>query len=222
MTRQHGVTEDIDKMMRGDLAVHDASGAKIGIVRDYSNEAGYLVVQTGLIAHNELYVPYSAIQSIDPREIFLSLYKETLAGDFSAPPTATIVVEGDTATTKVTSGYDGSLVEFNRVNLGMVRRDLARGMTVFATGGTNIGAVEGIDPQAGYMVVKPHSLGKNRFFIPFAAISSIDRRFGEVFLAISRDILLKDHASLPEGTVLRVDAAPAAGVDVIVTEHPKA
>jgi hypothetical protein len=69
------------------------------------------------------------------------------------------------------------------------------------------------------MVVKPPSLSKNRFFIPFAAISSIDRQFGEVYLAVSKDILLKDHASLPEGTVLRVDAAPTAGVDVIVTEH---
>jgi hypothetical protein len=219
MDQQHIVTEDIDRMMKGDLAIHDASGAKIGTVRDYSNEAGYLVVQTGLIAHKELYVPYSAIQSIDPREIFLSLYKEALVGDFSAPPPATIVVEGDTATTKVTSGYDGSPVEINRVNLAQVHRDLARGMTVLATGGTNIGTVEGIDPQVGYMVVKPHSLGKNRFFIPFAAITSIDRQFGEVFLAVSKDVLLKDHTSLPDGTVLRLDTAPVTGVDVIVTDQ---
>jgi hypothetical protein len=54
---------------------------------------------------------------------------------------------------------------------------------------------------------------------PFAAISSVDRQFGEVFLAVSKDILLKDHARLPGGTMLRVDAAPMTGADVIVAEQ---
>jgi hypothetical protein len=219
MARQHIVMADIDTVIRGDMAVRDANGEKIGVVRNYSNEAGYLVVLTGLIAHTELYVPYSAIQSIDPREIFLSLSKARLTGDYSAPPHATIVVQGDTATTEVSSGYDASTVEFNRVNLAMVRQDLARGMKVYATGGIDLGTVEGIDPQAGYMVVKEPFPSKKHLFIPFAAILSIDRQFGEVLLAVSKDVLEKDHAELPEGTVLHVDASPLAGVDVTMKDQ---
>jgi hypothetical protein len=205
MGHQHIVIEDIDAVIRAGLAVHDASGVKIGSVRDYSTAAGYLVVQTGLISHKDLYVPYGAIKSIDPKEVYLSLYEDTLTGDYSAPPPATVIVEGDTATTVVSSGFDGSPAEFNRVNLEMVRRDLARDMAVYATSGEKIGNVEGIDLTTGYMLVKQHHFSKEAFFIPFAAIRTIDRRFGEVFLAISRDVLLKDYAQLNDGTVLRID-----------------
>jgi hypothetical protein len=221
MAKQHIVTADIDTLIRGEMAVRDAQGEKIGVVRNYSNEAGYLVVLTGLIAHTELYVPYSAVQSIDPREIFLSLDKAKLTGDYSAPPHATMVVDGDTAATDVASGYDASTVEIHRVNLATVRQDLARGMRVYATGSTDLGTVDGIDPQAGYMVVvKEHLASQQRWFIPFAAILSIDRKRGEVYLTVSKDILLKDHAALPEGTVLRVDASPLAGVEVTVKDQP--
>jgi ribosomal 30S subunit maturation factor RimM len=220
MAKQHVVVEDIDKMMREDLAVYEAGGEKIGSVRDHSNDAGYLLVETGPIARKELYVPYNAIQSIDPREIFLSLGKAALLGDYSAPPRAAIVVEGDIASTRVSSGYDAGTAEINRVDLQMVRRDLARGMTVFATGNTKLGEVDGIDPQTGFMVVKEQLPSRNRLFIPFAFIVSIDRQVGEVYLAISRDVLLKDHAELPEGTVLHVDDVRLAGVDVIGNGRP--
>jgi hypothetical protein len=223
MAEQHIVVENIDAVIRAGLAVHDESGEKIGSVRDYSTAAGYLVVQTGLVTHKDLYVPYSAVKSIDPREVYLSLNKDTLAGDYSEPPPATVVVEGPTATTVVPSGYDGSPTEFNRVNVDMVRRDLARGMSVYATSGEKIGTVDGIDERATYMVVKRSRFSKTDFFIPFAAINSIDRKFGEVFLAISKDVLVKDYAKLTDGTVLRIDAA-APGIDVIgatVVEEPR-
>jgi ribosomal 30S subunit maturation factor RimM len=218
MTKQHIVTTDIDKVIRGNMAVRDANGQKIGVVRNYSNEAGYLVVLTGRIARKELYIPYSAIQSIDPRELFLSIEKAKLTGDYSAPPHATIVVDGDTASTELASGYDASTVEFNRVNLAQVRKDLVPGMKVSATGGVDLGTVEGIDRQAGYMVVKEHFPGKKRFFIPFPAILSVDRQHSAVMLTVSKDILLKDHAELPENIVLRVDAFQLTGVDVAVKD----
>jgi hypothetical protein len=38
-------------------------------------------------------------------------------------------------------------------------------------------------------------------------------------LAVSKDVLLKDHAELPENTVLPVDASQLTGVDVTMTDH---
>jgi hypothetical protein len=64
------------------------------------------------------------------------------------------------------------------------------------------------------MLVKQHHFSKKDLFIPFAAITEIHREYGEVFLAVSKDVLLKDYAHLPDGTLLRVDAV-APGVDLI-------
>jgi hypothetical protein len=223
MAEQHLVIEDIDAVIREGLVVYDADGERIGYLRDYSTAAAYLMVRTGLLAHKDLYVPFSAIRSIDPRDVYLNLDRDALTGDYSAPPPATIVVEGDSAATVVPSGYDGRPAEVNRVQLATVRRDLARGMAVYATSGEKMGTVDGIDDQVGYMLVKEHHFSKKDLFIPFAAITSIDRAYGEVFLAFSKDVLLKDYAQLPDGMVLRVDAAAPGGevVHATVVEHPE-
>jgi hypothetical protein len=221
MAQQHIVTEDIDAVIREGLVVYDADGERIGTVRDYSTAAAYLTVQSGLLAQKDLYIPFSAVRSIDPKDVFLNLRKDTLTGDYSAPPPATIVVEGDTATAMVAGGYDGKPAEINRVNLELVRRQLAGGMAVYAAGGEKIGTVDGIDEQVGFMLVKEHHFSKKDLFIPFAAISSIDREFGEVFLAVTKDVLLKDYAKLPDGTLLRVDTMLPDGeaVSATVVEH---
>jgi hypothetical protein len=211
------VTEDIDAVIRQGLVVYDADGERIGRLKDYSTTAAYLLVQSGLLAHKDLYIPFSAIRSIDPKDVFLNLRKDTLTGDFSAPPPATIVVEGETATAVVPGGYDGRPTEINHVNVEQVRRHLAAGMAVYADGGEKIGSVDGIDDLAGFMLVKQHHFSRKDLFIPFAAIRSVDPEFSEVFLAVSKDVLLKDYAKLPDGTVLRVDAVLPGGEAVRAT-----
>jgi hypothetical protein len=216
MAERQTVTEDIGKVIRGGLVVHGADGERIGIVKDYSMPAGYLVVQTGLVAHKDLYVPFSVIASIDPKEIYLSLNKDVLTGEYGAPPPTTIVVEGDSAREVVRSGYDGSPTEINRVDLQMVRRELAKGMTVYALDGEKMGAVDGIDAEVGYMLVKQHHLNKTDLFIPFAAITTIDKAYTRVFLGAPRDALVKEYSRLPYGIVLRIDA-----IAVAAEEHPE-
>jgi hypothetical protein len=154
MAEQHVVIEDIDAVIRQGLTVYDAGGEKIGVLKDFSRSAAYLVVQTGLVAHQDLYIPYSAIRSIDPHDVFLTMDRATLAGDYSAPPPATILVEGETARTIVPGGYDGRPADFHSVNLESVRRDLAMGMAVYGRDGEKVGTIDGIDKAAGYMLVK--------------------------------------------------------------------
>jgi ribosomal 30S subunit maturation factor RimM len=222
MAEQHIVTEDIDAVLREGLAVYAAGGEKIGSVKEYSPTAGYLVVQTGLVAHKDLYVPYSVIGSIDPRDVYLTLDKATLAGDYTMPPPATIVVEGETARTIVPSGYDGSPAEFNQVNLKTLRRDLARGMPVYASNADKIGSVDGIDRDAGYILVKKSRFDSKDFVIPFAAIGVFV--LGEIYLAVSRDVVLKEYAQLPRDAVLRVDVmgAPGTGTPGVVVVEQEA
>jgi hypothetical protein len=219
MAEQHVVIVDIDAVIREGLTVFDAGGEKVGVLKDYSRSAAYLVVQTGLLAHKDLYVPYSAIRSIDPHDLFLTLVKTALVGDYSAPPAATIVVEGETARTFVPNGYDGRPAEFNSVNLETLRRDLDKGMPVYTSDNLKLGTVDGIDSGVGYILVKKSHFSKQDVVIPFSAIAGLV--LGEVHLAVSRDVVLKDYAQLPPNAVLRVDAVavPGATVGVAVVEQ---
>lgn len=222
MAEHHMLTEDIDVVLRPGLTVRDASGEKIGSIRDDSFTAAYLAVDIGLVTHNELYVPYSAIASIDPREVYLNLGKDVLARQFSALPPATTGVESGSATLAVPDGYDGTPEVVNRVDLETMRRDLFSGMPVYDRNGEWIGTVDGIDELTGYLVAKRYRLSEQDFFIPFAAISGIDRQhettYGlevphAVHLAISEDVLLKEYARMPDGVVLHVDFLGAPAVE---------
>ncbi len=45
------------------MTVYGGDGQKLGAVRNYNPQAGYLDVQKGLLFHKDFYVPLSAIQS---------------------------------------------------------------------------------------------------------------------------------------------------------------
>lgn len=79
MAKQHSVDKDIDAVIRGGLAVRDASGMRVGMVGEYSNAAAYMVVATRMFDRRDLYIPYSAITSINPREIYLNQDSPLLA-----------------------------------------------------------------------------------------------------------------------------------------------
>jgi ribosomal 30S subunit maturation factor RimM len=203
--------EDIDAVIREGLTVYDAGGEKIGVLKEYSPTAAYLVVQTGLLAHKDLYVPYSAIRSIDPHDVFLTMDKAALLRDHSAPPPATVLVEGETARTLVPGGYDGKPAEFNSVNVEMVRRQLLKGMTVYKHSGEKIGHVDGIDEAAGFMLVHKGLFSDRDFVIPFSAVETIDGERNEVRLAVSRDVVQKDFAQMPRDAVLKVEVMAVPG-----------
>jgi ribosomal 30S subunit maturation factor RimM len=209
MTQRQVVTEDIDKSMRVGLAVYDASGDRIGTVREYSTTAGYIMVQARALGHTCLYVPYRAIRTIDPKEIYLSLHKDELVQEYSAPPRSRMVVEHELAREVVFSGYDGSLVEVNRVNLETARKDLAVGMTVLDLNGERIGSVEGFDTMESYMLVSQIP-GRNALSIPFGAIATIDQVYGKVFLDMPREMVQQDSARTPDGAMHGVRAGGAS------------
>ena len=209
MTQRQVVTEDIDKSMRVGLAVYDASGDRIGTIWEYSTTAGYVMVQTGVLGHKCLYVPYRAIRTIDPKEIYLSRHKDELVQEYSAPPRSRMVVEHEFAREVVSSGYDGSLVEINRVNLESARKDLAVGMTVLDLRGDRIGSVEGFDPMESHILVSQFP-GRSDLSIPFGAIATIDQVYGKVFLDMPREMAQQDYARTPDGAMHGVRAAGAS------------
>lgn len=149
-------------------------------------------VQTGLVAHKVLFVPYSAIKSIDPGEIYRNLDKDLLARHYSEPPRAKTIVRGRGASLAVTSGNDGGPEVVNRVDLAQMRQDLVRGMAIYDSNGHWVG-IDGIDEHAGYLLARRSRFSQQDFFTPFAAIGTIDREFETAYG-------LDDRRDLPRHT----------------------
>ncbi len=69
--------------------VYDAAGEKVGTVRSYDAQGGYLDVEKGWLFPKDFYIPLSAVQGTDANgDVQLSLYKDDLQGDQYAYPPA--------------------------------------------------------------------------------------------------------------------------------------
>ncbi len=67
--------------------VYDINGDKVGSVEQFNPEAGYLMVQKGLLFIKDLYIPTNAIERITTDGVRLSLSKDELKEDrYTAPP----------------------------------------------------------------------------------------------------------------------------------------
>jgi hypothetical protein len=79
MANEQGlILEDVRRQMALDLQVYDLDGTKVGTIVQYDTDAGWMMVQQGVFTEKDLYIPFSTITSIDPREVYVSLPKDVL------------------------------------------------------------------------------------------------------------------------------------------------
>ncbi len=75
--------------------VYDAAGEKVGKVRVYDAQAGYLDVEKGWLFPKDIYVPLSAVARSDADGVYLTMYMDDIQNqDWSAP----LVDDAGTAT----------------------------------------------------------------------------------------------------------------------------
>lgn len=166
------------------LHVYGAEDAKIGVVRRYDLDAGYMVVEEGVLARRELYVPFHLIQSITPRALYLSVSKDALTDTYLLPPAATPLVEerNDASTGRaevvieheIRSGYDGRPVEIAPVGLDEVNRNLVVGMTVMDVDDDYVGEVTHIDTAQEALVVKGALVDEKVRYVSFSQVARVD------------------------------------------------
>ncbi len=84
------------------MTVYDAAGQKIGKVREYNAQGGYLDVEKGFLFHKDFYVPSNAVARSDADGVYLQLSQDDLSGGaYDQPPTggmAGMAVGGTTDT----------------------------------------------------------------------------------------------------------------------------
>jgi len=94
------MTNDITEGM----TVYDAAGEKVGTVREYNAQGGYVDVEKGWLFHKDFYIPANAVTRSDQDGVYLSVYKDDLSGDaYSQPP-----VGGATYTETQANTYDST------------------------------------------------------------------------------------------------------------------
>jgi hypothetical protein len=207
---QQTVVERIDLYLTDDMPVYDSNSEEIGHVKMFSTVAGYLIVGHGPFEKDNLYIPFRLIQSIDPRELYLSEPKQTIVAGYTTPPQISTLTEQRLVRTTegglksesrhvqmVQSGYNGLPARINSVDIADIAHRLAVGMAVYDASGDRLGDVSQYDTVRSLFSVesgisKPHVL-----FVPFSAIESIDGDAFTVRLSLPRDVIVKEHSMLP-------------------------
>lgn len=194
-TRHHDAIEaPIAALMAEGLVVYDAEGAKIGRVRRYDLDAGYMVVEAGGLARRELYVPFHLMQSITPHEIYLKLAKDALTDAYLLPPAARTLVEEqvDPETGRaefvteheIQSGYDGRPVWVAPVRLDEVTLTMTVGMSVLDVDDDYIGEVIRVDTMRRLLTVKGNLGEETVRTVPFSMVAQVNADLGIVTLLV--------------------------------------
>nr|MDQ2827779.1 PRC and DUF2382 domain-containing protein [Chloroflexota bacterium] len=97
------------------MTVYDAAGEKVGTVREYNTQSGYVDVEKGWLFHKDFYIPLNTVTRSDQDGVYLNVYKDDLSGDmYSQPPVGgtttgaydTMAQTGAYDTTAQTGAYD--------------------------------------------------------------------------------------------------------------------
>lgn len=69
------------------MAVYDANGDKVGTVRNFDPQDGYLDVHKGLLITKDFFVPVEAVEKTEQDAVYVRLSKEALSsGSYNQPP----------------------------------------------------------------------------------------------------------------------------------------
>lgn len=209
-SQPHSLVANIDQYLADGLAVFDVTGERVGTVKMYSAAAGYLMLESGPFGETNLYIPFRLIRNIDPSEIYLTEYKDTLSAKYQQPPAITTVNETrmvpgpDGSMTPQTvqvqtvqSGYDAKQTPVTHVDVGAIAQQLAIGMAVYDIEGKHVGDITQYDITRGLMSVESGIFNPRVLFVPLSTIQSVDRDFLSVYLSLPRDVIVKEHAMLP-------------------------
>jgi Domain of unknown function (DUF2382) len=91
--------------------VYDTAGAKVGTLRAYNPQGGYLLVEKGWLFPKDLYIPVGAVQRTDATgAVHLGLRKDDLRDDrYAIPPVGSPTVAGGDGQSTTTHADEESI-----------------------------------------------------------------------------------------------------------------
>jgi hypothetical protein len=190
------IVVNVAEFLHTDMHVFDSEQERLGTVRMFNVDAGYFMVEKGVFAHKDLYIPFQLIRTIDPNEIFLKQPKDALERDYLQPPAITTQQEEREghveSTSTVKSGFDDRPVVVSRIDVSAMAQQLRSGMTVYDVEGTFVGSVTQFDSARAVMTVENGVFSPKVLFIPFSLIQQVYPSDSYLMLGLPKDALQKD------------------------------
>lgn len=170
--------------------IYDNAGERVGTVDDLDRATGWLKAETNPFSDQELYIPFTLVTSVDPREVYLSQSREELRRNYTDPPARSTHIDtslGETiATTREPSGYDGTPLVVDEANLNKVRKRISVGDLVLTSDQVDLGTIKRYDATTGWIMIGKGLQTRNDLLVPITVVSHVDRDLAEVYLAASR------------------------------------
>lgn len=197
-TEKLTITQNVADDLVLEQTVYDITGEKVGTVDDIDRDTGWFKLEINPLSDKDLYIPFKLVTNVDPKEVYLSATKVTIHREFSEPPPrATQVhnVDGqEIATTRQASGYDGTPIIVDEVNIDKLRKGIGEGYAVVTSDDVSLGTIKRYDPLTGWILVGKTALTKYDIVVPVTVVSRIERQFGSVHLAVSEaDLTAMKH-----------------------------
>ena len=204
------ITEDIGETIAISQTAYDNDGRKVGTVDFVDRANGYVLIQTNPFASRDLYIPFSLITNIDPRELYLSLSRDELKSGYADPPARFTMIGSvggkEAAITIEASGYGGSPVVVERSKIHKLKKRVAVGARVFTSDMVDLGTVSRYDPATGWMMIDNGGpFGGPNLLLPVTIVEDVDTDSQYVYLVFSQaDLERRQH--LEPANVIFVEA----------------
>jgi hypothetical protein len=163
-----------DAQLEG-LEVFDVDGTKVGKVVQVDKVLGYF--ETLGTFYGPRYIPFFAVERIDPAGIHLNVMKSVVTHVYNhTPGVRPALAPGDTQIEggTVPSGYTGQAVPLDADALRAVRGDVFIGATVLDVDDKNLGTLQAFDADTGYMRIEKDGFIVKDIFLPVTSVSFVD------------------------------------------------
>lgn len=205
------IMQNVTDNLMSDQTVYDVTGDRVGKVDEIDRDTGWFKVEINPFSDKAVYIPFKLVTNIDPQELYVSATREAIDREFSNPParwTAVETVDGqEIATTRQASGYDGTPIIVDEVNLAKVRHSFGEGYIVVTSDEVSLGTIKRYDPVTGWILVGKTPFTQYDLVVPLSVVSRVNRQFGSVHLAVS-EADLKAMKHLEPVDVVFVGTAP--------------
>jgi hypothetical protein len=186
-----------DQLLDG-MDVYDVDGAKIGQIARYDAKLGYFET-LGTWAGGTRYIPFSAIERLEPSGAHLNVTKSVVSLVYGHIPAVTpdLTPEGRlTGGGTVQSGYTGKNVPLDAGGLKVVKEHIHAGTPVLDADRKHLGRVDDYDFDSGYMRIEKEGLARKDIFLPVTTVSYLDDE--GIHLSEGKDTLLNRFDRMPE------------------------
>jgi hypothetical protein len=185
-----------DQLLEG-MEVFDVDGTKVGKVVQVDRVLGYF--ETLGTFFGPRYIPFLAVERIDPSGIHLNVMKSVVSHVYNhTPGVRPDLTPGGKPTGggNVASGYTGRAVPLDADALRAARADVFIGATVLDVDDKNLGTIQDFDADTGYMRIEKDGFIVKDMFLPVTSVSFVDDL--GIHLSEARDTLSSRYRRRPD------------------------